>query len=241
MTQFPATEWIINKSNKGFARGANVGIEYALDRGAEFVFLANNDTWLAPDALDHLIREACICKADLASPAIYLTDPPHQIWSIGGWRSSLTLEIIQSYKRLDIANLQEPFIVDYVTGCGMLMHRHCVEKIGLFDERFFMYYEDSDYCLRAHTAGCKIITVPQAKMWHRVADSIGGFYSPAERYHMALASIQFFKKHVRSWRWLIVAPYRTASACKTLLRLALLGNWRSAHAYLHGLWNGLRK
>jgi len=114
-------------------------------------------------------------------------------------------------------------------------------KVGLFDERFFMYYEDSDYCLRARTAGRKIIVAPRAKMWHRVAATIGGVYSPAERYHRALASVQFFKKHVQGWRWFIVIPYRLASACKTVLRLTLSGHWSSAQAYLHGLWDGLRR
>jgi len=241
ITRFPTTELIANETNLGFAAGMNVGIRYALRHGADFAFLANNDTVLAPDMLGRLIDAAIEYQADLASPAIYFSDAPDRIWSIGAWRSRLTLEIVQCYRRLDIEHLQTPFVVDYVTGCGMLLSRSCIETVGLFDERFFMYYEDSDYCLRACAAGCKAIIVPQAKMWHRVADSIGGLYSPQERYHMALASIQFFKKNVRSWRWLIVAPWRAASACKTVLRLAKLGYWPSARAYLHGLWSGLQR
>ena len=240
MVQFPQAEWIINDSNKGFAAGMNVGIEYAYQQGADFVFLANNDTLLAPDSLAQLLTAVIQYQADLASPTIYYQDPADRIWSIGGWRSPFTLEIIQAYQRLDPANWQEPFEVDFITGCGMLLSRACVQKVGLFDGRFFMYYEDSDYCLRARAAGCQIIVVPQAKMWHHVANSIGGVYSPGERYHMARASVQFFKKHVRGWRWLIVAPYRCFSAIKTILRLVTAGNSTAARAYLRGLSDGWR-
>ncbi|HET7091217.1 MAG TPA: glycosyltransferase family 2 protein [Anaerolineae bacterium] len=241
LAQFPATELIVNDSNKGFAGGMNVGIQYALHRGADFIFLANNDTLLAPDMLDQLVGAAIECKADLASPAIYCLGLPDRIWSIGGRRSLVTLEVAQCYRRLDVSELQEPFVVDYVTGCGMLLSRRCVEKVGLFDERFFMYYEDSDYCLRARTEGCKIIVAPCARMWHHIAATIGGSNSPAERYHMALASVQFFKKHVCGWRWFIVILYRTASACKTVLRLTLSGHRASVCAYLRGLQDGLRR
>jgi hypothetical protein len=77
-------------------------------------------------------------------------------------------------------------------------------------------------------------------MWHKVAATIGGRDSPAERYHMTLSSVRFFKKHTRGWRWLIVGPYRTASAFKTIARLLLKGRPDSAHAYAHGLWKGIR-
>jgi GT2 family glycosyltransferase len=112
-------------------------------------------------------------------------------------------------------------------------------EVGLFDERFFMYYEDFDLSLRAHQAGFKILLSPQAKVWHKVAVSSGGSDSPNERYWMARSSVLFFHKHVRGLRWLIVLPYRTGSAVKTVLRLMLRGRAESALAYLRGLRDGL--
>jgi len=218
----------------------NVGIRYALQPGGDFIYLANNDALLVPDMLDHLISAAIYCEANLAAPAVYYMDLPGHMWSIGGWRSRISLEITQCYHHLDVANLQEPFVVDYVTGCGMLLRKQYVERIGLFDERFFMYYEDMDYCLRAKALGSKIVVVPGAKMSHKVGASIGGSDSPAERYHMALSSVRFFRKHIRGWRWLIVGPYRTASALKTSARLLLKGRPDSAYAYGYGLWEGMR-
>jgi GT2 family glycosyltransferase len=238
--QFPTAKLIVNGSNLGFAAGMNVGIKYALQQGSDFICLINNDTLLAPDMLDQLVSAAIHCEADLASPAIYYMNLPERIWSIGGWRSRVTLEITQCYRHLDDVNLQEPFVVDYVTACGMLLRQQCVERVGLFDERFFMYYEDMDYCLRAKALGSKIVVVPRAKMWHKVGATIGGSDSPAERYHMALSSVRFFKKHIRGQRWLIVGPYRTASALKTITRLLLKGRPDSVRAYAYGLWEGIR-
>ncbi len=85
-----------------------------------------------------------------------------------------------------------------------------------------------------------MIVVPRAKMWHKVATTIGGSDSPAERYYMALSSVLFFKKHVRGGRWLVVAPYRTASAIKTVLRLLANGRREAARAYLRGLSDGVK-
>jgi GT2 family glycosyltransferase len=233
---FPQVEQLVNERNLGFAAGMNVGIRYALAQGADYLFVANNDTFLAPDALGHLVEAATQHGAELLAPAIYHSVPHERLWSLGGWQRRTLLEITQCR---EIA--PEPFEVDFVTACGVLIHRRCLERVGLFDERFFMYYEDADYCLRARQAGCKLLVVPRARMWHKVATSSGGSDSPAERYHMALSSVQFFRKHVRGWRWLAVVPYRTGSAVKTVGRLLGRQRWDAARAYLRGLWAGARK
>jgi len=127
-----------------------------------------------------------------------------------------------------------------LVGCGLLIRRDLLERVGLFDERFFMYYEDLDLCLRARRAGYRLLLVPSAKMWHKVAVSSGGRDSPGERYHMARSSVLFFRKHARSWQVPFIAPYRTASAVKTVTRLLLRRRPDSARAYLRGLRDGLR-
>jgi GT2 family glycosyltransferase len=116
----------------------------------------------------------------------------------------------------------------------MLIRREVLERVGLFDECFFMYYEDSDYCLRVRRAGYAIMTVPAARIWHKVSVSSDGNDSPAERYWMGRSSVLFFRKHVRGWRWLVVVPWRVASTLKTVVRLARLGRLGSASAYLAG-------
>ena len=120
----------------------------------------------------------------------------------------------------------------------MLLSRAMLEVVGLFDERFFMYYEDSDLCLRIQRAGFRLLLVPGARMWHKVATSSGGADSVAERYHMARSSVLFFRKYVGHWRWAIVAPYRLGSALKTSGRLLTRGRGVAARAYWRGLRDG---
>jgi GT2 family glycosyltransferase len=239
--RFPAVEQVQNQRNLGFAAGANVGLRHALAHGADWVWLLNNDTLVAPDALQLLLRAAASWDASLAAPAILYASDPHQVWSVGAWRNPATLEITGCRRGQPHAALEaRPFEVDFITACGMLVRRECLQTVGLFDERFFMYYEDSDYCLRARARGQCLIVVPQARLWHKVAASIGGCDSPGERYHMALSSALFFRKHVRGRRWLIVAPCRVGSAFKTVARLLAARRPRSAWAYLRGWRDGVR-
>ncbi len=233
--QFPQVEQIANGRNLGFAAGANVGLRHALQHGADYVFLANNDTTLAADALTVLVTAAQAHDAAIASPAIFYDSAPERVWWLGARRRPWLLEVTP----FD-APSQEPFAVDFVTGCGMLISRRCLETVGLFDEQFFMYYEDSDYCLRVQQAGLRTLVVPRAHMWHKVATSSGGSDSPSERYHMAASSMRFFRKHAHGRQWLAIVPYRTASAARTLMRLVSHRRWSAARAYMCGLWDGLR-
>ena len=240
--QFPSVVCIRNAQNLGFSGGVNTGIRYALEHETDFVFLANNDTFMATDMLSLLVDAAQEEKVGLVSPKILYAAPPHPIWSVGAQRNKLTLEIAGCRRGQADTNLNEkPFPVDFVTACGVLIKRQCIEDIGLFDERFFMYYEDSDYALRAQLAGYKMVVVPKAKMWHHVAVSSGGGDSPNERYWMALSSIQFVRKHIHGWRWLVIIPYRLGSALKTMIRLLVNKQTDAAKAYLRGLKDGLAK
>lgn len=236
---FPQVTHLVNERNLGFAGGMNVGLRHALAQGGDYVFVANNDTILAADMLDHLVCQAQAHAADLATPAIYYAADPDRLWSLGGWRRRGLLEVRQCSDDPRAVIAREPFAVDFVTGCGMLARRSCLESIGLFDERFFMYYEDLDFSLRARAAGCRMLAVPTAKMWHKVAVSSGGSDSPNERYHMARSSVQLFRKHVHGWRWLVVAPYRAGSAMRTSWRLLTRGRRDAFRAYWRGLWDGM--
>jgi GT2 family glycosyltransferase len=233
--QFPQVEQIANGRNLGFAAGANVGLQHALRHGADYVFLANNDTTLAADALAVLVSAAQAHDAAIASPAIFYASAPERVWWLGARRRPWTLEVAP----LDTHG-SEPFTVDFVTGCGMLISRRCLEPVGMFDEQFFMYYEDSDYCLRVQRAGMRILVVPRARMWHKVATSSGGSDSPSERYHMAASSVRFFRKHARGRQWLAIVPYRAGSAARTLTRLLSHRRWGAVRAYMRGLWDGAR-
>ncbi len=122
----------------------------------------------------------------------------------------------------------------------MLLTRRLLETVGLFDERFHMYYEDLDFCLRVRRSGFQILVVPGAKMWHKVAQSSGGSDSTFERYWMARSSALYFRKHCHGARWLAVLPWRGGSAVRTTLRLLRQGRREACAAYWRGLRDGFR-
>ncbi|NJN17688.1 MAG: glycosyltransferase family 2 protein [Oscillochloris sp.] len=235
---FPEVDQLLNGANLGFAAGMNVGLRHGLQSGAAFMLLANNDTTMEPDMLDQLVATAREQQAGLISPMIYYADLPQRIWWLGGRLRPLLLEI----RRQDTPphGKPVPFAVDFITGCGMLIARETLDRIGLLDERFFMYYEDSDYCLRARRAGVRVFVEPRAVMYHKVARSSGGSDSPNERYQMARSSVQYFRKHARLWQWPLIWPYRTGSAIRTTCRLLFRRRLDAARAYWRGLWEGAR-
>ncbi len=237
--QFPDVEVIINERNMGFAAGCNIGIRRALERGADCIFLLNNDTLVDPAALKHLVA---LVGPDvgIVSPKVYFAADPCRIWTVGGMRHPLTIEKMDNgHGQMDVGQWNDVLERDYVVGCALLLSRPLLTEVGLFDERFFMYYEDSDLSIRARQAGFKLLLSPKARIWHKVATSSGGSDSPNERYWMARSSVLFFRKHVRGWRWLIVAPYRLGSAVKTTIRLLRRRRWESVSAYWRGLHDGL--
>lgn len=242
---FPEVTVLANDENLGFAAGNNVGIRYALSQGADYVFVLNNDTLVAPDLFERLIEVAAASstrseKVGMIAPLIYFAEEPTRIWSSGGRRRWLTYEKTGDlHGQLDSGQLSSAISLDYFTGCALLLSRDLLTTVGLFDERFFFTYEDSDICFRARHAGYELLLAPQAHIWHKVSVSTGGSSSPSERYWMARSSVLFFAKYVRSWRWLIVGPYRTASAIRTSIRLLRQGRRDSLRSYWRGLRDGI--
>jgi GT2 family glycosyltransferase len=236
--QYPTVTLLVNERNLGFQGGFNVGIRLALDSGADYVFVMNNDTSVQADILDELVKYAAPGEVGMASPKIYYFSEPNRIWTVGGDRHPITFEMTHKGDgQLDHGQWDRVIERDYLIGCAMLMKRELLERIGLFDTGYHpIYYEDVDICIRAQQVGYRLLLVPSAKMWHKVSRSGGGFDSPRQRYLMARHSVRFFRKYVHGWRWLILGPYRLGSALKTTLRLLWLCRFNAIAPY----WRGLR-
>ncbi len=236
--RFPQIDLVQSPENRGFAAGANLGLRRALDQGAELAFLVNNDTLIDRHALSRLVAQTGPGVGILA-PVIYYAEDRDRVWSAGGRIHPWTLDKCYDYQ-VQARESDQPSAEDrdFVTGCGMLLTRQMLEKVGLFDERFFMYYEDADLCIRARRAGFHIRVVPLARMWHKVALSSGGSDSPDERYWMARSSVIYFRKHARGAQWLAILPWRAGSAIRTTARLWLRGRQDAASGYWRGLCDG---
>lgn len=236
--QFLQVEQIVNPQNLGFAGGFNVGLRHALAAGADFAFILNNDTIAAPNILELLVAAASANDVGIVAPSIFYASDPARVWSTGGGRNRLTLEMTGDHgRRAPITEITER---EFLSGCAMCIKRSALERVGLFDEEFFMYYEDSDYCLRTRRAGFQLLVVPQARIWHKVATSSDGSDAPAERYWMGRSSVRFFRKHARGGQWLAIISWRAGSAIKTVWRLVSARRWVAARAYLRGVWEGIR-
>jgi GT2 family glycosyltransferase len=168
----PQMTLIETGANLGFTGGNNVGIHYALDHGADYIMLLNNDTIVAPDMLNLMVE---IMESNhqigVTGPMIYYYSAPETIWSAGGqinWKRGMTSMIGVNEEDKSQYGLA-PRPVDFVTGCALLVRRDVWEKVGLLDDQFFMYYEETEWCVRASRAGYQIYHVPQAMLWHKIS------------------------------------------------------------------------
>src|SRR5262249_20874836 len=182
-TEFPGAELIVNDANLGFSAGNNVGIRRALERGAEWVLVLNNDVEVEPGFLAPLLEEAAR-RPDAAalSPKILLADPADVIWFAGasydprrGYNGRQ-----RGYGERDDGRFDEVWATDRVCGAAMLVPRAVLERDGLFDEELFAYYEDTDWSLRARGP---LLVVPASRVHHRVSASSGGESSPTTLYY----------------------------------------------------------
>ena len=237
---FPGIQLIALPENRGFAVGANAGLQHALQAGFDYALLLNNDAFPAPDMLDRLLAAASEDVA-LLSPKIYYDDARNVIWFAGARQHKRLLEMRDSgLNAPDSAAWNETRDVDYVLGTGLLVNLGAVRVVGWLDERFFMYYEDLDWSIRLREAGFRLRLVADAHLFHRVSTSSGGLDSPMQKYHLARSSVIFFRRHARKGTPALIILYRAASAIRTVTRLIFTGKTRSAKAYLRGLVDGWR-
>ena len=229
--------------NLGFAGGNNLGIQRGLSGGSDWVFLANNDTVVASDCLSRLLEVgAAVPALRLLGPLILYHAEPTRIWSLGDRSVGNTL-LTRSMLRDAPAPPDLPALlpVDYLTACGLLVHRSVFAKIGLLDEAFFMYAEDADFCRRAHDAGFRLACVTRARMWHKVSRSTG-IHHPLARSWRTANQIRFYRRHShggeRMLLWLFTAARLALMSLRDLLhgRIGLLGpTWR---AWAEGWFDG---
>ena len=174
---FPNVPIFETKKNLGFAAGNNIGIAWGLTKPYEWILLLNNDTIVAPDFLDaFLIAAKERPKAKILGAKIYRYHDPDRIDHLGGfWDASKGEFFSHAHGQIDIAtSLEEMQPVDYVCGACVFMHRLVPQTIGLLEPRFFLLWEETDYCCRARRAGFEVWTAPQAKIWHKVSVSFSG-------------------------------------------------------------------
>lgn len=193
-SSYPMVKTIRSDVNLGFAGGNNLGITWALNNNYKYIALLNNDTIVRPDTFDLLLQNANINT--ISAPYMYFFSHPDELWYGGGKINRWTGNAEHYYvpRKND-----EPFECSFATGCCFVAHRKVWEMVGLLDESYFMYNEDSDYSIRLLRHKIKIFVVPAAKIWHKVGKSSGGndsafsiYYTTRNRLHMVKKYQGFF-------------------------------------------------
>ena len=171
---YPRVVLLQNGENLGFAGGNNVGIKYALDQGAEYIWLLNNDTVVEYDALTNMVAEAeKDSSVGIAGSKIYYYNSLKTIWFTGAkvdWLRGISNHI--GMGETDVGQYDYIKDVDRVTGCSMLVKKDVCDKTGIFDEKFFLYVEEVDWCVRARRVGFKCILVPTSVIYHKASSSV---------------------------------------------------------------------
>ncbi len=185
---------IINAGrNLGFAKAVNVGIKHALNQSADYIVLLNNDASIEKKVLSTLASFLNDSKtAGIAGPVISFRQNGKLLFDYGGNIGSLTGRT--THDNRDSNNDKRPKKADYVSGCCMMVKSEVIEKVGFFDEQFFMYYEDVDYCLRTREAGYDTWVVPEGLIFHELSKSIKKGSDNAT-YHLIKSGMLFGRKH----------------------------------------------
>jgi GT2 family glycosyltransferase len=234
--RFPEVDIIELDENKGYAGNNNVGIRAALEKGADWVFVLNEDTLLAPDSIEKLVNAA---EADpavgIAGPMVYHHDEPDVIQSAGGSFGPYLESIHIAHNVPDRGQFKEPARVDWISGCAILVRRAVIEDVGILDERFFYYWEETEWCMRAGRSGWKILNVPQAHLWHK---GVQRDYrpGPSVTYYNTRNRFLMLAKHNAPLKvWLHV----WSQTLQRLISWTVKPRWRHLRQHRTALWLGV--
>jgi GT2 family glycosyltransferase len=200
--------------NLGYAGGNNVGIKLALDQAADFVLVLNNDTTVSPDLLDRLVV-AAMRHPDAAflSPRILYMDQPSKVWFDGARWNPSTDEFDHPGLDCEESALEDrEHETDFSCGAALFCRATAIRQVGLMDQAFFLVWEEVDWCYRAKTAGWRMLVIPSARIWHKVAASFGSDLSPLRVYFDTRNQLLWFRRHA-------TLGSRLRLARKTLARL----------------------
>lgn len=221
---FPQVTVIENQRNLGFGVANNMGMRLFLQETRyPHLFLLNNDTLVAPNALKILTSALSEDGVGAVVPKIYYADG-QRLWYAGGsidWKQGSATHC--GFGRRDEERFNRRGEVTFATGCALLLKREALDKVGLFDKRYFMFGEDVDLSIRLAKAGYRILYLPEAVVWHKVGGSVARKGEGFIYYHMTRNRLLTMSKHARWGEWL---PF--------LLYFPLLWGWKALTFLIRG-------
>ena len=181
--------------NYGFAKANNLAVKQMLKMGAEYILLLNVDT-----VADSFLVERLLEKADantVTTARIGMGKNGGANWYAGG---ELQFDIGNA-RHLYIKNYKKETPVSFISGCCMMIHKDIIKKYGLFNAEYYLYYEDTDLCMRWYLEGVRMLYIPSVKVWHKVGGSTGGYKSPLKEYYLIRNRLYFvnrYRKYIKA-------------------------------------------
>lgn len=187
---------ICMEDNYGFSKANNEGIRTALSQGIETFLLLNNDTEVAPDAIEKMMHDQRRTGA-IVVPKIIYAGNPRILWCAGGEFTRIVKKPVQSGLGMpDDTRFTISKYCDFANGCSLMLTKDIIDKVGFLDERFFLYYEDTEYSLRAREKGVTVWYCADAIVYHKVNGSTGGAQSPLCAYYISRNWLLCSRQHL---------------------------------------------
>jgi len=230
-SRLPDIEVIQSGSNLGFAGGNNIGIRLALKRGAQYIWLLNNDTVVDSSALGALVEPAeQDSDVGIVGSKIFYFSTPRRLWFAGGfWKFGRVQIMIRGEGEEDNALYNSIVPVDFVTGCSLLIRSETIRDIGLLEEKYFLYWEDIDWNARAVKKGWKILYTPHSTLWHKVSSSFHPM-TDEQAYYYLRSKLLFYERHAP-----LMLPLSLVLVTLGALRHIAQGRMNFARGYFSGM------
>jgi protoporphyrinogen oxidase/GT2 family glycosyltransferase len=234
--EFPAVHVIENRQNLGVPAGYNVGFQYAMDQGADYILMLNNDTILPAELLSELLSVAeKDPQTGVVMPKVLYHGASDKVWSSGGRYRVFPPAILMTDKRKGMEDKMR--LIEYAPSCALLIARRAFERAGLFDPGYFFLYDDWDFSERVRAHGLNIWYAPNAFMWHKVSTTTQGPRSPLYWRTYGASIARFWRRHGRPV-WFSLPVH---IGYVTLREFFFKGNWGYWKDFQQGIREGLQR
>lgn len=236
--EFPEVSIIENKSNRGFTGGNNIGILQAIENKSDYIFLVNDDTCVLNDTLLNLVNIG-ENNDDIGILCPKITSFHNREMSYVGavinWLQGIGCEIEQDSDEI----LSEVVLTDYAPGCALLIKTHVVNQIGMLDDDYFAYCEDTDWSVRCKKAGYLVAVVTGATIYHKGTLDQSQHKSDMATFYLRRNQLLFMRKHSRWFYWPSFVKNYSRSCLLQFAAFQKQGEIKKADAVLDGVWSGL--
>jgi GT2 family glycosyltransferase len=220
----PEAEIIANPVNSGFAGGCNVGMRRALELGCDYIFLLNNDALVCPTTIPELVAASRRLhdKTILGSVVRFADTDEYQYF--GSRYCNQSSHPVWFKEPEDSQLLKQPLIeTDFALGAALFAHCDVIRQVGMFDERFYLTYEDVDLCYRARKCGIGCAMVTNSVIYHHASASMGPESAPLQTYFLTRNELLFSEKNVGRIQLFRLYCFRLGRLFLRILRSTLNG------------------